>query len=484
MAGIGFLLRKLASQDNFSGIIRAYFHSSVIAVGPWILIVLAIGAITFSTYPIVGLGEANEFLAVVIYNFFFSFILTGGLYLVCARYVADCLYLRNVAPIPGIFITSMIFFLIPAIVISTIFYTFYATMTPLSTICSIVNFTFLCEIWMIMLYLGCLRNFRAITFSWILGVFVVTLLAIFWGKIYGSSGMLTGFNVGLIFLLASLKASVLAEYPYRFRKAKEFPFYFRYYKGLFWSGLFLYGGMWIDKVIMWSAPEAITHLNNLRTYPAYDGGMFLSYLSIIPIMALFIFSLETNFYDSYILYIQHIERNGPFALIEEEKVNIFAKITENARVFFVLQGSVSLITIAVAPTLFEWIGADYLQLGIFRQGALGAFFGALNLFIVIIFSYFDSQDNMLKVTATMLCSNILFTFITLFLGFPFYGYGYSLSMILTFFVGATLLVRFLNQLTYHIFITNIVKRQTITEHYEDNELRIGTGNVHNADRAL
>lgn len=473
MAGIGFLLRKLAAQDNYSGIIRAYFHSAVAAVGPWIMVVISLGTVTTFTYNTISLQEANEFLAIVIYNFFFSFMLAGPLYMVSARYVADCLYLRNIAPIPGIFITSLYFLIIPALIISSVFYIFHATMTPLSIVLSVVNFVFLSEVWIIMLYLTCIRNFRAITFSWIICTVLVIILGINWGLAYGSVGMLAGFNIGLICLIAALKGNIIAEYPYRFRKAKEFGFYFKFYKGLFWSGFFLYAGMWIDKVIMWWAPESILHLTNLRTYPIYDGGMFLSYLSIIPVMGLFIFSLETNFYDSYIRYIQQIERNAPLALIEEEKAKIVTKIIENGRSFLILQGSISLIIIAFAPTLFDWLGTDFLELSIFRQGALGAFFSALNLFIVIIFSYFDSQDNMLKVTGTMLVSNIVLTLIAMQMGFPFYGYGFSLSMIITFFVGATLLARFLNQLTYHIFITNIVKRQTILEHYTGNEMRIG-----------
>lgn len=466
MAGIGFFLRRLASQDNFSGIIRAYFHSAVVAVGPWMLIVISMALISILTAQFAGIIEVDEFFAIIIYNFFFSFIFSAPLYEVSARYVSDCLYLRDLSPIPGILITSLILLLIPLVFVGSLFYIFHATMTPFATLLSIVNFLLLSQIWIVMLYLGCLHDFRAITLSWVLGTLLTIFLAIFLGRSYASVGMLLGFNIGLAFLLYSMNAHILAEYHYPFKKAKNFYYYFKHFSGLFWSGFFLFTGMWIDKVIMWTAPEAITHLNNLRTYPTYDGGMFLSYLSIIPVMALFIFSLETNFYDSYIQYIQHIEHNAPLVLIEEEKKNIFVKIKENARSFLILQGSISLIVVSVAPTLFEWVGIDFLQLGIFRLGTVGAFFSALDLFIVVIFSYFNSQENMVKITATMFCSNILFTLISLNAGFSYYGYGYCLSMILTFLVGAILLVRFLDNLTYHIFISNVVKRQRIIEPYE------------------
>lgn len=467
MAGIGFVLRKLAGEDNLSGIIRAYMHSAIVAVGPWIMIIIALAFVTALLAPFTGFQEVNEFFAVILYNFLFSFMLTGPIYVIAARYVSDSLYVRSLHPIPGILIGSLVFIIIPALTIATLFYVFYATMSPWATLLSIINFVLLCEIWIVMLYLSLIRDFRAETSSWIISTILSIFLAIYLGELWGSEGMLLGFNIGFTYLVYAMIAHVFAEYPFPFRLPIEFRFYFKYYKGLFWSGLFLFASLWIDKVIMWWAPESVLHLNGLRTYPTYDGGMAISYLTIVPVMALFIFSLETNFYDSYIAYIFKIESNAPFFLIEEEKNNIKDKIIENGRAFLVLQGVLSLIFILLAPNIYSWIGMDFLQIGIFRIGTLGAFFAALNFCIVVFFSYFDSQDNMIKVTTTMLVSNIIFTLICLKLGFPFYGFGYCLSMILSFFVASILLFRFLDNLSYHIFITNVIKRQKIKVKHED-----------------
>ncbi|MBS0623940.1 MAG: exopolysaccharide Pel transporter PelG [Verrucomicrobia bacterium] len=459
MAGIGFHLRKLASEDNLSGLLRAYLHSAVVAAGPWILLVISITLITTFTKYIVGLKEVDEFLSIIIYNFFFSFIFSAPLYMISARYVSDCLYQRTLAPVPGIMISSLGILLMVMVPLAIVFYTLYVRMSPFSTLLSIVNFTLLCEMWLTMLYLSALRDFRAITSSWVLGTLLGIFLSVTWGKSYGTSGLLLGLDLGLLFILASIKAHVLAEYPFSFRKAKEFRFYFRNYKLLFFSGFFLFSGMCIDRIVMWMAPEAMVHANHLRTYPVYDGATFLSYLSIIPSLALFVFSLETNFYDSYISYIQHIERNAPFNLLEEERRSIVDKMLANGRAFLVLQGSLTLSLLFLAPLVFDWLGIGFMQLSIFRLGLIGAFFSALNLCIVIIFSYFDSQSNMLLVTVLMFVMNALLSFITLKCGFAYYGYGYCLAMILTFLVGGVRLFLFLNNLHYHIFITNVVKKQ-------------------------
>jgi uncharacterized membrane protein len=61
----------------------------------------------------------------------------------------------------------------------------------------------------------------------------------------------------------------------------------------------------------------------------------------------------------------------------------------------------------------------------------------------------------------MFFGNIALTIFSLKLGFNYYGLGYCVSMILAFLVGSILFVRFLNRLNYHIFITNIVKKEKI-----------------------
>ena len=137
---------------------------------------------------------------------------------------------------------------------------------------------------------------------------------------------------------------------------------------------------------------------------------------------------------------------------------MISQLIENGRSFLILQGSLSLVIILIAPTIYTWLNLDYLQLSIFRVGTIGAFFSAMNFFLVVLFSYYDSKENMLRLTMFMFLTNAIFSLITLELGFPFYGYGFTLSMILTFTVGSIIFIRFLTNLHYHIFISNIVKQ--------------------------
>lgn len=465
MAGIGFVLRKLAGEDNLSGVIRAYFRSAVVAVGPWVMIVLSVGSLMALSSSVLSLDDLQGFLSVFMYNLCFSFILSGPINMMGARYVSDCLYAKDLDPIPGILVVAILAGGLITASLGSLFYIFYANMNPLLTVLSIINLTLLCQTWIAMSFLGLLKDYRAITFSWIIGTILIILCTHYFGTLYLTEGILFGMNVGISFLIASLVAHILAEFPYSFHKPQRLKFYFHYYYPLFWSGLFFFSSFWVDKVIMWFAPEGILHVNNLRTYPTYDGATFVSYLSIIPVMGLFIFNLETNFYEAYIHYVRSVENNHPFSGIEEAKQSVISNIIEDGRSFVVLQGAITFMVILFADQIFQVLGIDYLQLSIFRFGVLGAFFLALNAFMIVIFSYFDSMNNILKLSFCMLVTNTLFTLISLYLGFPYYGYGFCLAMIFSFIYGAIIFVQFLNNLTYHIFITNSVRRQTIRERY-------------------
>lgn len=458
MAGIGFLLRKLVNKDDFLGPLFAYFHAAVVAVGPWILVVFILVASSLFFATFIGIKQVYEFQAIFVYNILFSFILTAPLYMASSRYTADCLFKRDASLIPGVMITTLFFTVVPAILLGSIFYFFFTTMPFIDQVLSVINFTFLSKIWIAMLYLGCIRDFKAITYSWIIGAILSFVGIILLGQVWSVTGMLLGMNFGLLVLVFTLIAKVLAEYNAPFLPPKEYLFYFKHYKALIWSGPALFAGLWIDKVLLWFAPDHVVRASSLVVNPNYDGAMFASYLTIVPVMALFIFSIETNFFDSYIQYIRYIENNSPFALIEQERKNIVRKVIESSRNFIVLQGSISLLTILLAPTLFAFFNVNFLQLTIFRFGTLGAFFASLNLFMVILFSYFDSQKNMLFVSSLMLVLNTVFTLATLHMDPLYYGTGYALSMIVTFFISALLFVRFLQKLNYHIFISNVVQR--------------------------
>jgi len=99
------------------------------------------------------------------------------------------------------------------------------------------------------------------------------------------------------------------------------------------------------------------------------------------------------------------------------------------------------------------LNINYLQIGIFRIGTLGAFFHVLLLFELIILSYFDCRKVTMWIQGIYLLANAGLTMWTIELGFPYYGFGYFLSSLLAFVITSVVLFDHIQKLPYHAFIT-------------------------------
>jgi uncharacterized membrane protein len=173
-------------------------------------------------------------------------------------------------------------------------------------------------------------------------------------------------------------------------------------------------------------------------------------------MAIFVFSIETDFYEKYRRFYGEIQRHASYAEIEEYHRGVQHSLLYSFRNLVVFQGSISLITILLAPGLFAFLGISFTQIGIFRFGVFGALFHCLYLFMTIILSYFDLRHIVLTLHTLFLAANTAFTLWSLFLGFPWYGHGYFLACLVSFLAALLVTVHVVGRLPYQAFVrTNL-----------------------------
>jgi uncharacterized membrane protein len=269
-----------------------------------------------------------------------------------------------------------------------------------------------------------------------------------------AAGMVAGYNAGLALIVFLLSARVFAEYPYRL--TGEFalkPFWSKYWE-LAVGGFFYNGALWIDKWIMWYAPEAAQLETKMRFFPDYDSAMFLAAMTILPTLALFVFSVETSFFNHYRRFYGNILAHASLRRVRTMHAKIIESIVEGGRNVMLLQAALCFLAILLAPQIFKFAGMFYVQLSIFRLGALGSFFQVLLLFSTIILAYFDCRRTNMWIFVFYFVSNTLLTLICLQYGFEYYGYGFFLASCITFMLSAVLLFNHVRKLPYHAFITN------------------------------
>jgi polysaccharide biosynthesis protein PelG len=454
MAGIGFELKKLANRDDLMGVVHAYMSAGLAAAGPWLFTILAIAGITLLYGGFIAHTDLINFRVILVYNLAASLVLSAPVFMVITRYIADAISAKDVTNVPSTLLGCMVLTLLIQLPIAISFYGFYVDLPLSLRLLAIANLFLLTLVWLLGVFLMALKDFHAVNWSYALGMLIAVLLAQWLRVEHGAAGMLAGFNAGIAFIAFSLIAKVFAEYPYKFQSPFAMMPCFRRYYQLALGGFFYNLAIWVDKLIMWFAPERVMLPSKMVMYPDYDSAMFLAYVTIVPAMAVFVFSVETNFFQRYRRFYDDILEHKPLARIQENGRKLADSVLHHARTFMVVQGAITFLAIILAAEILGALNINYRQIGIFRLGVLGGMLHVLAMFMMIILSYFDSRIRVMWLQCFFLISNIVFTIISMNMGFAYYGYGYFLSSALTFLLTAFILYRFLNNLPYHAFITH------------------------------
>jgi uncharacterized membrane protein len=454
MAGIGFALRRLTQQDNLGGIATAYAHAALVSSGPWLFTIIALAGIDLLGPRLVDPAALGLFRVIVIYNFAFSLVIAGPITMIANRYLADRLFLKEADAAPGMLLGALALLFAAQAAFALPFYGLFAVLDPAMRVLAIVSFFVVGGIWLVCVFLTALKSFAAITRTFAIGMAIAFAAAIVLAAPYGAPGLLGGFLIGLATILFALIARVFIEYPYRPTRPFAFLAYFVKYWELGLCGLVYNLAIWVDKWVMWFAPEASARAGVLVTYSDYDGAMFLAYLSIVPGMSLFLVSLETRFYEQYLTFYRDLLGHAPYDQIASNHRRMMRLLAESFRNIALMQAVVCYLVAVLAPLLLDGLGTSIRQLGIFRFGVLGALFHALMLFATVILAYFDLRRLVLVVYATFLMSNLGFTWLTRDLGYPYYGYGYFLASLVSLVLAYVLTTRSVMRLPYITFVAN------------------------------
>ena len=164
-------------------------------------------------------------------------------------------------------------------------------------------------IWLQGVYLTAVKNYRALFFSYLTGVFTsvaLCFLVLWTGLLPPVDGSLLAMNIGSAVILTLFLAHILRYFGYT-KKGLSFRFlpYFEMHPKLFFIGLFYTAALYLPNFIIWLGPDGLLIDGTYRCAPTYDVATFFAFLSIMPVMVMFTVSAELNFYERYAVYYLH-----------------------------------------------------------------------------------------------------------------------------------------------------------------------------------
>lgn len=454
MAGIGFELRKLLEKESITGLLKAYTYAAVISSGPWVLSIIGILVVgVMSASVVVPAILVAQFQVSVSYLIAFSLILTGTLQLAFTRFIADQLFLKStdfVFPnFNGVLLLVAVGSGVPAILALLFLFPeqgLFYRMLMLS------GFVLLSMVWMATLLLSGLKQFKEIVILYGVGygATVVVALAL---RPLGLEGLLLGFVIGNFVMFVGMVWLIARGFPSPRFISFEFLKRGAMFGTLMASG-FLYNlAVWLDKILFWFYPgtgQAV--IGPLHASVIYDLPVFLAYLSILPGMAVFLMRMETDFVEYYDRFYTQVREGGSLDQLEELRSEMVLIIRQGLSEIVKIQTIAVLVIFVSGPTLLRWLGISDLYMPLLQVHVISAGLQVVLLGLLNVFFYLDQRWAVVVLTLLFAASNLLFTFITLELGAPFYGYGFACSLLVTVLAATYLLGQKLESLEYETFM--------------------------------
>jgi len=426
MAGIGFELKKLFKKrsilSNFAGMI----YSTFATIGHMLLIIVVLFVINF-VMKIKGFpyNDKEIFSAIVLYAFIFSLLFSSGIAMVVSRYIADKMFKEQFEDIlPCMYGTIALNVLICGI-IGIIFYSF----SPLSLVTNIAGFLLYMQlgvIFIIMVFVSAIKEYKYISYSFLVGCAVIVALVIICSNIkalWNVQFLVIAMDIGFFIIMVGIFISIKKFFTIRSNNYFDFLKYFQKYWKLFLINSLYTFGLYSHNFVMWIFSDMKTVSANIFHYAAeYDMATFVGMLTILPVTVMFVVRTETNFYDFYKEYLYCV-RNSTLSHIEKARKDMIKCLGSELVFLIEIQFIISLFLIVIGIPAFQTFGLSWITIDIFPFLAGGYYFSFLMFVIMTVLIYFQNYNDTIKVSLSFVVLNIIFSYITIRLGPEFYGLG-------------------------------------------------------------
>lgn len=464
MAGIGFQLKQILQEQSLTSVLKTFGYSAVLSSGPWVISMIIILGIGLSNIYLSTVGESKEIMlqASVTYvsALALSSVYTGFFQLPFTRFTADRIFeKRDYLILPnflGTLIVTIIFAFVIAIPLG--FFLFY-TQSNLFLLLYISLFVVLSCVWMANILAASLKLYKLVILFYLVGYGAIYGMAMLL-KEYELIGLLLSFLIGNSILFILLFLGIVYYYPSFNPKNKKFirfdmytQNFGKFYWKLGWSGMFYNIAIWIDKVIFWYTPiVGYMVIDKLHASMVYDFPIFLAYLSIIPGMAIFFFRLEVDFARAYDNFYRAIIKNGTLSQIERYKHDMIMAVKRSTQETLFVQGMFNILLFLSAEKLFELLQLPKLYLPLFYVDVIGVQLQLGFMSILAYLYYLDRQKEAMIYTFLFVFLNIILTWISIQMGPYFYGYGFSVTLLILFVASIYTLNNILQELDYETFM--------------------------------
>lgn len=409
MAGIGVKLNNIYGKNTLTTDIIGIGYSTVVTIAPMLTV---IGALCFMEkflgFDSVGYTTRELFSCTVLYIFIFALLTASPFNSVLSRYMSDVIYQETFEDILPCYYVGMILNITLSSLVGIAFCVHEYLVGKVDIIyvfTGYCGYIALVLVFYSMLYLSICKDYKKISFFFIIGMTVTVLLSFLFVRILSWSityGMLLALTIGF-WLIACLEFSVVRSY---FRensgKYREVFKYFRDYWPLVATNFLYTLGLYVHNFVFWTTDLRKIVVESFVCVTAYDMATCLAMFTNISASVIFISRVEMNFHERYKAYSEAVI-GGRGADIEITKKRMFRMLSEELMSLARVQFIITLVIFLLCMIFLPQLGFGGMTLRIYPCLSAGYFILFL-MYAEIIFLYYFNDLTGSVLTALSFCA--------------------------------------------------------------------------------
>jgi len=454
MAGIGFELKKLFSQNGLLLKARANLYASLVVAGPMLMgFLLLLGTKFISAFGGASSHQQDLIVVIITYSLLFSLLLSSLLLFILARYVADMLYINAYQRIlPSLYGSLSLLLVVGAILWSIFLY--FSGLEIRYSISSFILFGEGLVVWTQLNYITAIKEYWTILLGFVIGIFTGLLigLLLILMKYDVVASVLAGSCIAYGILIIDFTYVLHRFFPLGSDHPLRFLEWLDEYPHLLFVGFFSTLALFAHLIIMWTGPWGVQVQGLFYHAPQHDIPALFAFATSLVTTVNFVTSVEVNFYPRYRLYFGLLNGEGSLGDIEKAYEGMLAVLKQELFYLAIQQVFVTIFAVVVIGEVLVYfpLGFTSVMIGTFRVLAVGYGAYAIGNSLMLFLLYFASNEDAMLSVIPFLLINILATFYTLTLPESYYGFGFVLASVIYYLVAEGRLSAYMAHLDFFI----------------------------------
>lgn len=429
MAGIGVKLNRIYNKNTITTNIIGFFYSAVVTIAPVLVVIINLmlmqKVLKFNTVRYI---DREIFSCTVLYIFIFSLLMTSPFNAVLSRYMSDVIFeerYEDVQPCHRVgLLINLCFACLFAIPFCLwehlvggvpIYYVFTGYCCFVSLVMVFYN----------MLYLSICKEYRLISFYFLVGMITSFLLSAFLRyvcKVSITYSMLLALTVGFFLTTVLEWAKIHQFFPDNSEEYKRVFEYFRKYWQLILINFLYTLGLFIHNFVFWGTDMAMHLVRTFVCNQPYDMSTCLAMFTNISASVIFISRVEMYFHERYRAYSDAVF-GGRGIDIRNTRKRMFRQLGSELMTLVRLQFIVSVVIYLIFVIFLPRMGYAGMVMRIYPMVAAGYFVVFLMYAEIIFLYYFEDLSGALLTAVSFCGGTFLSSLLAVHLNPIFYGTG-------------------------------------------------------------